>query len=96
MIAVAISMVMILSAMAVITEVSSGAQPASNAANEKSLSSSAVPWTYPTTTMQEPSYTNGTFVMAATNDVEHLNIYLATDVYSFYLLDEVYDSATNL
>ncbi|MEM0137387.1 MAG: ABC transporter substrate-binding protein, partial [Thermoplasmata archaeon] len=95
-IAVAISMVMILSAMAVITEVSSGAQPASNAANEKSLSSSAVPWTYPTTTMQEPSYTNGTFVMAATNDVEHLNIYLATDVYSFYLLDEVYDSATNL
>ncbi len=58
--------------------------------------SSATPWTYPTSTMQEPGYTNGTYIMAATNNVEHLNVYLATDVYSFYLLDEIYDSATNL
>lgn len=61
-----------------------------------SSSSSTTPWTYPTTTMQEPGYTNGTYIMAATNNVEHLNIYQATDVYSFYLLDEIYDSATNL
>ncbi len=54
------------------------------------------PYTYPTTTMQEPGYTNGTYIMAATNNVEHLNVYQATDVYSFYLLDEIYDSATNL
>lgn len=61
-----------------------------------SAASSSSPWTYPTTTMQEPGYTNGTYIMAATNNVEHLNIYLATDVYSFYLLDEIYDAATNL
>ena len=59
-------------------------------------SSASSAWTYPTTTMQEPGYTNGTYIMAATNSVEHLNIYKATDVYSFYLLDEVYDAATNL
>ena len=57
---------------------------------------SVTPYTYPTTTMQEPGYTNGTYIMAATNNVEHLNVYLTTDVYSFYLLDEIYDSATNL
>ncbi len=57
---------------------------------------SVTPWTYPTTTMQEPGYTNGTYTMAATSNVEHLNVYLATDVYSFYLLDEIYDEATNL
>lgn len=61
-----------------------------------SSAASATPWSYPTTTMQEPGYTNGTYIMAATNNVEHLNVYLATDVYSFYLLDEIYDSATNL
>jgi ABC-type transport system substrate-binding protein len=59
-------------------------------------SSSSTAWTYPTTTMQEPGYTNGTYIMASTNSVEHLNIYKATDVYSFYLLDEIYDTATNL
>lgn len=48
--------------------------------------------TYPTTTMQEPGYTNGTYVMAATSDIQHLNIYATSDLYSFYLLDEIYDS----
>ncbi len=53
-------------------------------------------FTYPTNTMQEPGYTNGTYAMAATASVEHLNVYLATDLYSFMLLDEVYDSLTVL
>ena len=52
--------------------------------------------TYPTTTMQEPGYTNGTYVMAATSDIQHLNIYATSDLYSFYLLDEIYDSLYNL
>ncbi len=52
--------------------------------------------TYPTTTMQEPGYTNGTYVMAATNDIQHLNIYATSDLYSFYLLDEIYDSLYTL
>ncbi|MEM0141263.1 MAG: hypothetical protein QXN66_04405, partial [Thermoplasmatales archaeon] len=63
---------------------------------ENSVSQSADPWVYPTTTMQEPGYTNGTYIMAALNSVGHINIYDAESAYSFYLLDEVYDSATNL
>lgn len=49
-------------------------------------------FTYPTTTMQEPGYTNGTYVMAATSDIQYLNIYEVSDLYSFYLLNEIYDS----
>ena len=59
-------------------------------------STSHTAYTYPTNTMQEPGYTNGTYAMAATSSVEHLNVYLATDQYSFMLLDEVYDSLTVL
>jgi ABC-type transport system substrate-binding protein len=95
-IAVAISLVMVLSAMAVMMDATSTGFASGSAATPAASETSNAPWTYPTTTMQEPSYTNGTYIMAATNDVEHLNIYLATDVYSFYLLDEIYDSATNL
>ena len=58
--------------------------------------SSPTPWTYPTTTMQEPGYTNGTYNWAATASVEHLNPYVATDAYSFALIDEIYDSLTEL
>jgi len=65
---------------------------------EKAITSplSPSPWTYPTTTMQEPGYTNGTYIMASVNEVGHLNIYQAESSYSFYLLDEIYDYATNL
>ena len=95
-IAIAVSLVMILSAMAITMDATSNVVIAGTSGTPAASASSNTPWTYPTTTMQEPGYTNGTFIMAATNDVEHLNIYQATDVYSFYLLDEVYDSATNL
>ncbi len=57
-------------------------------------SSSSTPWTFPTTTMQEPGYTGGVYKMAATDSVEHLNIWQTTDLYSFMLLDEIYDSPT--
>ncbi|MEM3851694.1 MAG: ABC transporter substrate-binding protein, partial [Methanomassiliicoccales archaeon] len=57
-----------------------------------SPSQSSASWTWPTTTMQEPGYTNGTYTMGALDSVEHLNIYLAEDLYSFMLLDEIYDS----
>lgn len=49
-------------------------------------------WTYPTTTMQEPGYTNGTYTVGATNNVGHLNEFRASSLYSFLLLDEIYDS----
>jgi|GEM_PF-3352766 len=53
-------------------------------------------WTWPTTTMQEPGWTNGTYYMGALDSVEHLNIYLAEDLYSFMLLDEIYDSPAQI
>ncbi|MHB8351830.1 MAG: ABC transporter substrate-binding protein, partial [Thermoplasmata archaeon] len=53
--------------------------------------SGTTPWTYPTTTLQEPGYTGGTYILAATTSVEHLNIYGTTDAYSFQLLQEIYD-----
>ena len=49
-------------------------------------------WTYPTNTMQEPGYTNGTYTVGATNNVGHLNEFRASSLYSFLLLDEIYDS----
>ena len=70
-----------------------GLSAASKAATS---SASSTAWTYPTTTMQEPGYTNGTYNWAATASVEHLNVYLATDAYSFALLDQVYDPLTQL
>ena len=74
--------------------------PAINAGGMKASSSVSATantaFTYPTTTMKEPGYTNGTYVMAATNDVQHLNIYATSDLYSFYLIGEVYDSLYNL
>jgi ABC-type transport system substrate-binding protein len=76
---------------AVAKDLGIGARPAAATAN-----ASPTPWTYPTTTMQEPGYTNGTYNWAATASVEHLNVYLATDAYSFALLDEIYDSLTQL
>ena len=63
-----------------------------NAKSSVSATSSVTPNTWPTTTMQEPGYTGGNYSMAAVASVEHLNIYLAEDLYSFFLLDEIYDS----
>ncbi len=57
------------------------------------VTASSTPWTYPTTTEEEPNYTGGTYITAATTDVEYLNVYKASDLYSFMLLDELYDSA---
>ncbi len=50
------------------------------------------PWTYPTTTMEEPGWTGGKYVMASTVDIEHLNLYGSTDVYSAMVFNEIYDT----
>ncbi len=63
-----------------------------SAKSSVSATPSVTPNTWPTTTMQEPGYTGGNYSMAAVASVEHLNIYLAEDLYSFFLLDEIYDS----
>jgi ABC-type transport system substrate-binding protein len=59
----------------------------------KAVTTEATPWTYPTTTMQEPNYTGGTYITAATVDVEYLNVWKYSDLYSGMLLDELYDTA---
>lgn len=69
---------------------------ANNSVKSASIASANTPWTYPTTTQQEPGYTGGTYTMAATVDVSYINIYQATDVYSFALLNEIYDGAASL
>ncbi len=76
--------------------VSAGSMTLPTHSQSISATPSATSWTYPTTTMQEPGYTNGTYVMASVNNVEDINIWLASDVYSFYLLDEIYDSPANI
>ncbi len=49
-------------------------------------------YTYPTTTMQEPGYTNGTYINAMTTNVEYLNIWRITDLYSSLVTGNIYDS----
>ncbi len=70
--------------------------PASRSATSGvAAAGSATPWTYPTTTLQEPGYTGGTYIVAATTSVEHLNIYSVTDAYSQELIQEIYDGLNN-
>lgn len=76
---------------AVAKDLGLAAEPAAATSN-----ASPTPWTNPTTSMQEPGYTNGTYNWAATASVEHLNVYLATDAYSFALLDQIYDPMAQL
>ncbi len=92
-IAIAISLVMVLSAMTIVVY---AVPNLSSSAKSESFAASGTPWTYPTTTQQEPGYTGGTYTMAATTDVSYLNVYQATDVYSFALLNEIYDGASSL
>ncbi len=64
----------------------------SPAGTHLSLAATSTPWTYPTTTQQEPGYTGGNYILASTSDVEYLNVYKFTDAYSAELLGEIYDS----
>lgn len=52
-------------------------------------------WTYPTTTQNEPGYTNGTYTVAATNNVGYLNMFEASSLYTYLLLDEIYGAPAN-
>ena len=88
-VAIAISLIMVLSA----TAIMASATPDHGLSAKSASTVSSTPWTYPTTTQQEPGYTNGSYIAATTQNVEYINIWEASDVYSFALLGEVYDSA---
>ncbi|MCY0852409.1 MAG: ABC transporter substrate-binding protein [Thermoplasma acidophilum] len=47
------------------------------------------------TIFSDPNYTGGTYVQATVNNIQHLNIFDATSLYDFMLLDEIYDSLYN-
>ena len=60
--------------------------------NAPETPSSPANWTYPMNTTQEPGYTGGNYTVGATNNVGQLNEFKASSLYSFLLLDEIYDS----
>ncbi|MHB1741345.1 MAG: ABC transporter substrate-binding protein [Thermoplasmataceae archaeon] len=57
-------------------------------------SSSPTPWTAPTNTTQEPGYTGGTYKLAQIGNPDYLNAFEASTVCDFYILDNIYNSAT--
>lgn len=97
-IAIAFSMIMMLSAFAVLGAGQSGQAAANLGSTNLSTQASnpqvsgATPWQMPTTTMQEPGYTNGTFNMGIDCNVGSMN-YFTSDTYcDVYVTDEIYDS----
>ncbi len=62
---------------------------------EPSTSTSSTPWSMPTTTMQEPSYTNGTFKMGIDCNVNSLNPFQETTYCDAYVVEELYDGLYN-
>lgn len=90
--ALLVALVMVLSALAAMNVAVAAAQARPTAAVS---ADAGTPWTYPTTTMEEPNYTGGVFINAADTDVEYLNVWRYSDLYSGILIDELYDSADN-
>ncbi len=91
-IGIVVAVVVIMVASVFATGVVGGGLLARAAAPVK-IASSSTPWTYPTTTQEEPNYTGGEYINAATTDVEYLNVWRYSDLYSGLLLDELYDAA---
>ncbi|MGP6294567.1 ABC transporter substrate-binding protein [Caldiplasma sukawensis] len=56
---------------------------------------SSTPWTMPTTTMQEPTYTNGTFTIGNDCNPNTLNYFTANTYCDVFVIDEIYDSLYN-
>jgi hypothetical protein len=79
--------------------VNNGAKSSGVVVNQKydftSAGSSATAWTYPTNTTQEPGYTGGTYKLAQVGNPDYFNEFEATTVCDFYVLDSIYNSATN-
>ena len=70
------------------TSVDSGSVLSSNV--EPLTSSSSTPWTMPTTTQEEPGYTNGTFNVGIDCNVNNLNVFQATTLCDGEIMNEVY------
>ncbi len=56
---------------------------------------SSSPWTYPTNTTQEPGYTGGNYTLGQIANPNSYNAWEANTVCDFYVLDEIYNSATD-
>ncbi len=98
LIAIGIALLMVLSGFVAIYSGMSGANHVVRGSSTLPVTpgTSSAPWTYPTTTMQEPGYTNGTYNVATVNNIGHESIYLYSSLYAAMVFNEIYDSATNL
>ena len=97
-IAMVFSLLMLGSAFAVSTLASNGPQSGLSSPQSGQVyhsvpsTSSSTPWSMPTTTMQEPSYTNGTFKMGIDCNVGSLNPFQEVSYCDAYVVEELYDS----
>jgi ABC-type transport system substrate-binding protein len=57
-------------------------------------STSTPSWAYPTNTTGEPGYTGGTYKLAQIGNPDYFNPFEASTVCDFYVLDEIFNSAT--
>ncbi len=96
LIAVSIALLMVLSGFVAMYSGMGGSNSSTHTQAAPSASSTPTPWTYPTKTMQEPGYTNGTYSVATVNNIGHESIYLYSSLYAGMVFDEIYDSATTL
>ncbi len=101
-IAMVFSLLMLGSAFAISALASGGSQPVLTGNqsgpvlnSEPSTATSNTPWSMPTTTMQEPSYTNGTFKMGIDCNVNSLNPFQETTYCDAYVVEELYDGLFN-
>ncbi len=94
-IAIFFSLLMLLSAVAVISNDNSSAQSvplSSSATNDNSLSAASyTPWTYPTTTMEEPGYTGGNFKVGIAANVGSVNPLTSTTGCDAALCEEIFE-----
>lgn len=102
LIAIAFSLIMLMSAFAVIDNGHVGQAAASSGSLNLSTqasnpqSSSGTAWHMPTTTMNEPGYKNATFNMGIDCNVGSLNWFTANTYCDVYVTDEVYDPLYNV
>lgn len=101
LIAIAFSLIMLMSAFAVIDNGQVGQVAASSGSSNLSAqasnpqSSSGTAWQMPTTTMNEPGYHNTTFNMGIDCNVGSVNYFTANTYCDVYVTDEIYDPLYN-
>jgi len=101
--AIAVAFLFIMEPFVGVVNISQGATNGSSAGNanvqyantQSFLPLSSTPWTYPTTTNEEPGYTGGNYTLGQIGNPNYFNPWEANTVCDFFVLDEIYNSATD-